>query len=59
MGCWAAKGLIAFCIGYLPQHGSSVAVKQSCVMSYPQAVRNAARRCADEHDITYRIVRDR
>lgn len=57
--CWAAKGLIAFCVGYLPQPGSSVTVKQSCVMSYPKSVRAAALRCADEHDIDYRIVKDR
>lgn len=57
--CWLAKGLIFSCIGYLPQPGSAVTVKQSCVMSYPKAVRSAAVRCADEHDVAYRIIKDR
>lgn len=57
--CWAAKGLIVFCVGYLPQPGSSITLKRSCVAGYSKEIQDAAKSCAAEHDVKYTITKDR
>lgn len=53
--CWLAKGLIAVCVGYMPASGDTVTVKRSCVASYSNVVKFAAKACAREHNIKYRV----
>lgn len=53
--CWLAKGLIAACVGYMPSSGETVTVKRACVSGYSKIVKGAARACAHENKITYRI----
>jgi hypothetical protein len=53
--CLLAASLIAKCVGYLPAHGSSVAVERACVFEFSKSVRRAAQRCARAHEVKWNL----
>jgi hypothetical protein len=53
--CWAAKSLIAVCVGYLPSPGETVTVNRSCVYRFTAEERDSAKLCAAENGVAWRI----
>ncbi len=56
--CLVATPLIALCVGYLPSSGEAVTVKKTCIEKFAQSTRDAAKACANTHEVRWRIKRD-
>lgn len=53
--CLKAAALIAVCLGYLPSPGSSVTVTDRCTSVFSKKIQNAAKACASENNVTWRV----
>lgn len=55
--CLAAAGLIAACVGSIPDRGDSVRITRACVERFPADVRMSARTCARLRGVRWSYAR--